>query len=176
MIQTHILFLKSSRLVFPTSSTPRPHLLPSPNKHHRHNRPNPFYHQFLEFRPGYITHMALSGPLPPNLIPLFAAQIALSTTHPIHLTPPPMSAKRNSTSPHQQTHLVHLSRKPPPFADYWREEINCENKSLLTNNTWNLVPRKPDMNILPCMYIFRMKNSPKVRLVALGSHQQPGIY
>lgn len=35
--------------------------------------------------------------------------------------------------------------------------------------------RKDDMNVLPCKYVFRVKNNgPKARLVALGCRQQYG--
>ncbi|GJZ55814.1 ribonuclease H-like domain-containing protein [Tanacetum coccineum] len=54
--------------------------------------------------------------------------------------------------------------------------------SLIKNNTWTLVPRPPDANVVRCMWLFRHKyladgtlSRYKARLVANGSTQLEGI-
>ncbi|CAL9003048.1 unnamed protein product [Prunus brigantina] len=58
------------------------------------------------------------------------------------------------------------------------DEINA----LLKNNTWTLVPPSSFQNLVGCKWVFRVKHNSygtierhKVRLVAKGFHQQPGI-
>ena len=58
------------------------------------------------------------------------------------------------------------------------EEINA----LLTNSTWELVPRSQAGNIIGCKWEYRVKKHSngsiaryKTRLVAKGFHQCPGI-
>jgi len=52
----------------------------------------------------------------------------------------------------------------------------------LENNTWELVPQTSSMNVVGCKWIFKTKyvvngsvDRYRVRLVALGNHQQAGI-
>lgn len=61
--------------------------------------------------------------------------------------------------------------------------MDVEFAALMTNNTWALVPCQPNMNVVGCKWIFRLKRNPdgtiqryKSRLVAKGFHQHPGIY
>lgn len=61
----------------------------------------------------------------------------------------------------------------------WEQAINCEINSLLLNNTWSLVRRPPNKNIVDCKWIFTIKNDAygnpskyKARLVARGFSQQ----
>jgi len=56
------------------------------------------------------------------------------------------------------------------------EEFNA----FLDNDTWELVPLTPYMNVVGCKWIFKTKFKSvieryKARLVALGNHQQAGI-
>jgi len=47
---------------------------------------------------------------------------------------------------------------------------------LIENKTFTLVERSPRMHVLPCRYVFRVKqNSPKVRIVAKGFRQIHGV-
>lgn len=56
------------------------------------------------------------------------------------------------------------------FVDLWIPAITTKHDSLLANKTGHLVPCSPEMNILPCMYIFCLKSSGrKTQFVALGS-------
>ncbi|XP_071727936.1 uncharacterized mitochondrial protein AtMg00820-like [Rutidosis leptorrhynchoides] len=57
-----------------------------------------------------------------------------------------------------------------------------EYKALVDNNTWILVPREPNMNVIRSMWIFRYKTKSdgtferyKARLVGYGRAQQVGI-
>ena len=60
--------------------------------------------------------------------------------------------------------------------DFWTPGIEKEHSCLIRNKTWTLVDRSPEMHVLPCKYVFRVKNgSPKARLVALGCRQLYGI-
>lgn len=47
----------------------------------------------------------------------------------------------------------------PRFAAVWQPALNLEHQSLLKNDTWTIVPRLSHMDVLPCMYIFRQKQS-----------------
>jgi hypothetical protein len=60
--------------------------------------------------------------------------------------------------------------------------MNLEFDALFRNSTWTLVPPTPDMNIVGCKWVFRLKrkadgsiDSHKARLVAKGFHQQPNV-
>ncbi len=60
----------------------------------------------------------------------------------------------------------------PGNADFMMPAIDKEESSIDRNKTWDLVKRTPDMNVLPCMYIFTLKDSgPKARIVAKGYRQ-----
>ena len=64
----------------------------------------------------------------------------------------------------------------------WRYAMAEEFHAFLENDTWELVPRTPSMNVVGCKWIFKTKFSSdgsvqryKARLMALGNHQQAGI-
>ncbi len=64
----------------------------------------------------------------------------------------------------------------PENLSFWTPGIDREHDCLVRNHTWNLVDYNPGMKVLPCKYVFKVKNSkPKVRLVALGCRQTYGI-
>lgn len=57
-----------------------------------------------------------------------------------------------------------------------------EYDSLLRNGMWTLVPPKPNMNIIDCKWVYKIKRDHtrsithyKDRLVSKGFHQQPQI-
>nr|GEX09980.1 ribonuclease H-like domain-containing protein [Tanacetum cinerariifolium] len=64
----------------------------------------------------------------------------------------------------------------------WQNAIQDEYNALIKNNTWTLVPRPTDANIVRCMWLFRHKylvdgtlSHYKARLVANGSTQIKGV-
>uniref|UniRef100_A0A2N9HAT5 Reverse transcriptase Ty1/copia-type domain-containing protein n=1 Tax=Fagus sylvatica TaxID=28930 RepID=A0A2N9HAT5_FAGSY len=64
----------------------------------------------------------------------------------------------------------------------WREAVNDEMDSILSNNTWVLVDLPPGSNTIGCKWVFRRKyrtdgtiQTFKVRLVAKGFRQREGI-
>jgi Reverse transcriptase (RNA-dependent DNA polymerase) len=69
-----------------------------------------------------------------------------------------------------------------PFAYEWLKALLDELQSLLENGTWELVPRRPGMKVIPCHWVFTIKSDAdgnpvrfKCRLVAGGNHQEYGI-
>ena len=68
-----------------------------------------------------------------------------------------------------------MATSPENYA-FWKPGIEKEHDCLLTNRTWSLVDCRQGMKILPCKYVFKIKdNKSKVRLVALGCRQMYGI-
>ena len=64
----------------------------------------------------------------------------------------------------------------------WERAIKDEIESLIHNNTWTLVPRPINKNIIDCKWVFAIKNDAsgnpykyKARLVARGFSQKYGI-
>ncbi|KAL9239991.1 hypothetical protein vseg_014258 [Gypsophila vaccaria] len=64
----------------------------------------------------------------------------------------------------------------------WHAAMLQQHKALLTNKTWDLVPRSATQNVIGCKWVFRLKYKPdgsldkyKARLVAKGFHQRPGL-
>ncbi|GKB02227.1 ribonuclease H-like domain-containing protein [Tanacetum coccineum] len=73
--------------------------------------------------------------------------------------------------------LFHALRDPN-----WKQAMRDEYKALIDNNTWVLVPRPPNVNIVRSMWLYKHKynadgslNRYKARLVANGRSQQQGI-
>ncbi|KAD5802911.1 hypothetical protein E3N88_14271 [Mikania micrantha] len=64
----------------------------------------------------------------------------------------------------------------------WYRAMTDEFNALIDNNTWELVPRHPNMNLIRCMWIFKHKTKSdgsleryKARLVCDGRSQQVGV-
>lgn len=63
----------------------------------------------------------------------------------------------------------------------WKEAIDDELESLHVNNTWEIVDKPDDRNIVGCKWVFKLKEAPgeevkfKARLVAKGYSQCEGI-
>jgi len=69
-----------------------------------------------------------------------------------------------------------------PDAIEWQKAIKKEFHSHLKNNTWKVVDRPPDKNVIGCRMILNNKYKPdgsierrKARLVAKGYSQRPGV-
>jgi hypothetical protein len=57
-----------------------------------------------------------------------------------------------------------------------------EYQALIKNQTWHLIPPRPDLNVIDCKWVFKLKQKAdgsidryKARLVAKGFNQQYGI-
>lgn len=64
----------------------------------------------------------------------------------------------------------------------WQAAMDDEYKSLIKNNTWTLVKRPKEHNVIKCRWVFRLKRNQngavdryKARLVAEGFSQVSGI-
>lgn len=86
--------------------------------------------------------------------------------------------------------LLNIEDDPKTFKEaissrdvaFWKEAINDEMNSLLSNNTWVLVDLPPGSRPIGCKWVFRRKyntdgtiQSFKARLVAKGFRQKEGI-
>lgn len=67
-------------------------------------------------------------------------------------------------------------------ADEWRNAMKSEIQSLKENDTWELVDRPTGKKVIPCKWVFKLKNNPdgsieryKARLVVKGYSQKKGI-
>ncbi|GKC61768.1 ribonuclease H-like domain-containing protein, partial [Tanacetum coccineum] len=84
-------------------------------------------------------------------------------------------------------HVSTISPLPKSYTDAfndpnWQNAMCDEYNALIKNNTWTLVPRRTDANVVRCMWLFRHKyladdtlSRYKARLVANGSTQLEGI-
>lgn len=60
----------------------------------------------------------------------------------------------------------------------WRDAMSKEFDALVQQRTWDLVPRPPNINLIGCKWVYRVKRKAngdidryKARLVAKGFHQ-----
>ncbi|GJS23803.1 ribonuclease H-like domain-containing protein [Tanacetum coccineum] len=88
----------------------------------------------------------------------------------------PRTPLRTYSPPHPKSPF-HALRDPN-----WKQAMCDEYKALIDNNTWVLVPRPPNVNIVRSMWLYKHKynadgslNRYKARLVANGRSQQQGI-
>ena len=65
---------------------------------------------------------------------------------------------------------------------YWKEATDCEYDSLLSNDTWDLVPLSKGKNAVGSRWVFKLKRNSdgsieryKARLVAQGYSQSEGV-
>ncbi|GJR57564.1 ribonuclease H-like domain-containing protein [Tanacetum coccineum] len=84
-------------------------------------------------------------------------------------------------------HVSSILPLPKSYSDAfndpnWQNDMSDEYNALIKNNTWTLVPRPTDTNIVRCIWLFRHKylangtlSHYKARLVANGSPQIRGI-
>ena len=64
----------------------------------------------------------------------------------------------------------------PENIDFWSPGIKREEDSLRENKTFDLVERKPGMNVVPSRYVFKVKHGkPKARICAKGFRQVHGV-
>ena len=80
-----------------------------------------------------------------------------------------------------------MSIEPTSFTQvskysHWKVAMQDEYDALMRNQTWSLVPASPQMNIVGCKWVFKVKRKAdgsidryKARLVAKGFNQQEGF-
>ncbi|KAI3787777.1 hypothetical protein L2E82_00197 [Cichorium intybus] len=110
--------------------------------------------------------------------------------------PPPPSRTIQTRSmsgiskPSRQLNL-HTNTSPEPIpktpaaalsSPAWNQAMRDEFNAIIANETWELVPRQPNMNVIRCMWIFKHKLTSdghleryKARLVCDGRSQQVGV-
>jgi len=105
-------------------------------------------------------------------------------TRPHNLRPNPkpnskfIAASFHSSTPETEPATFTVANKDPK----WRHAMSEEYSALLRNNTWTLVPRVPNSNVVDCKWVYKIKRDQtgavsryKARLVAKGFRQQHGI-
>ncbi|GJW72005.1 ribonuclease H-like domain-containing protein [Tanacetum coccineum] len=111
------------------------------------------------------------------------------TPQPTRSHPMVTRSQVGTIKPTQRLSLYTSSVSPvpkSPFVDlkdpHWRDAMSDEYNVLIKNNTWDLVPRPPSVNVVRSMWLFHHKyhtdgtlSHYKARLVANGSSQQLGI-
>uniref|UniRef100_A0A2N9HHK9 Reverse transcriptase Ty1/copia-type domain-containing protein n=1 Tax=Fagus sylvatica TaxID=28930 RepID=A0A2N9HHK9_FAGSY len=140
---------------------------------------------------------------PPPPLPFFETSSSLSVQPTSHLAPHPVvtHSKNHITKPKTSTDgsiqypipraiLVAADSTTIEPTCYtravkspeWCTTMNLEFDALLKSNTWILVSQSKARNLVGCKWVFRIKRKAdgsikrhKVRLVAKGFHQQPGI-
>ncbi|GJU48660.1 ribonuclease H-like domain-containing protein [Tanacetum coccineum] len=145
-------------------------------------------------QPAHQTHESSPLPHSPNVQP--TSNASTETTIPTHnhnnptSTHPMVTRFRVGTNRPTQRFNLYMSTISPIPKSYpiafrdpnWYRGMLDEYTALIKNNTWILVPRPPDANIVRSMWLFRHKYNAdgtlsryKARLVANGSTQLAGI-
>ncbi|GJV25719.1 ribonuclease H-like domain-containing protein [Tanacetum coccineum] len=175
--------LSSSSLAQPSHSTEAQHinstLVPTPN----------------DLTPAHLLPTNTAHHQSP-LLDLFNEQATLEATvpsnapnqNPVSTRPMVTRSQVGTFHPLQclSLHVSSVSRLPKSYRDAfndpnWQNAMQDEYNALINNKTWTLVPRPPDINIVCCMWLFRLKyladGTPsryKARLVANGSTRIEG--
>jgi len=73
--------------------------------------------------------------------------------------------------------ITHQEAMASSDADKWVEAEAAELTSIEKNRTYELVPRIPDMNVLGCKWVYRIKPGGvyKARIVVKGYLQKEGV-
>ncbi|KAJ9547776.1 LOW QUALITY PROTEIN: hypothetical protein OSB04_020319 [Centaurea solstitialis] len=141
------------------------------------------------------SHRSRQAPPPPSVappLPTTAATLVppsptppVSSTRTIHTrSMSGISKPRQPLNLHNSTSISPLPRNPLDALKNpdWNKAMTDEFRALIDNNTWELVPRTHDMNIVRSMWIFRHKTNSdgsleryKARLVCDGRSQKEGI-
>nr|GEX21163.1 ribonuclease H-like domain-containing protein [Tanacetum cinerariifolium] len=136
------------------------------------------------------THVIVDNTPPPASI--FVSQISsITNVNPnldsIHLMVTHFRVGTNRPTQHFTLHVSSVSPLPKSYKDVfndpnWLNTMSDEYNALLKNNTWTLMPRPTDANIVRYMWLFRHKYlvdgtfSPyKARLMANGTTHVEGV-
>lgn len=163
----------------PAPPSPLPPLLPSPST--QIDRSSPLAAAPM---PPQSPTSAAPIPLLPPPVPLAVLASQPSNNNSSH--PMITRSKTGSLKP-RLYQTVTSSSAPSSYSEaakhsVWREAMSAEIDALLSNGTWDLVPRFKATNIIGCKWVFRIKTKVdgsvdryKARLVAKGFHQRPGL-
>jgi len=120
-----------------------------------------------------------------NLMP--CRMITRSQTQSLKLKTPYVGIARYPLPHCFLTNHVFSDTEPSCFSEatkhcHWRDAMDIEFNTLITNGTWDLVPPTQGTSIVGSKWVFRVKCNAddsiehfKARLVTKGYHQQPGL-
>lgn len=178
IISRHVIF---DETIFPSAQTPS---TPAKNTYTflEDTETSPVFKQILH-KPMVPAH-CLSGPtIPP----------AVNQPAPVHSLPPtrhPMTTRsRDGTRKQKSVLSLHTTVSPIPNSHLqalkdpnWNPAMTVEYDALIKNETFKLVPKPPDTNIVRSMWLYKYKlvadGNPvrhKARLVANGKSQEQGL-
>ncbi|KAI3714848.1 hypothetical protein L6452_21808 [Arctium lappa] len=116
-------------------------------------------------------------PTPPHLVPQQPPR-TMRTRAMDGITKPKQLFNLNTTSIVPIPKTLHLALSTPEWYDAMQNDFSA----LIKNETWELVPRRSDMNIIRSMWLFKHKfrsdgslERYKARLVCDGRRQQVGV-
>ncbi|GKB84574.1 ribonuclease H-like domain-containing protein [Tanacetum coccineum] len=122
--------------------------------------------------------------------PIITEPTTIATTtssHTVSDTSSPASVSTTRPLQRLNLHVSTVSPLPKSYCDAfhdpnWQNAMSDEYNALIKNNTWTLMPRPTDANIIRCIWLFRHKyladgtlSRYKARLVANGSTQIEGV-
>ncbi|CAL2279421.1 unnamed protein product [Prunus armeniaca] len=117
-----------------------------------------------------------SSPMPPKFRSLDELN-RLIHGPPSHPLPQGLTASLKDPLSLEPSSYTQASKFP-----HWQEAMTEEYDALMRNQTWSLVPISPNMNIVGCKWVFRVKRKAdgtierhKARLVAKGYNQKEGF-
>jgi len=131
--------------------------------------------------------LEIKPPTPKKLSPKVKKTVTRTSTQ---VTRPPVPHYSASDQLKAQTHIIEVGDEPQTWneminssdKELWMDAAKDEMKSLEKMKTWELVPRTPDMSVVKCKWIFKIKydgngnvERHKARLVAKGFTQKHGI-
>ncbi|KAK9074412.1 hypothetical protein SSX86_007010 [Deinandra increscens subsp. villosa] len=170
----------------PAQSAPGPHSPPGPNTSPTPSPNSPTAHSHPTQPP--------TSPAPTAASPASSSTSATAPPPPSPPPPPPTRTMRTRS-------MAGISKPKIPFNlnvstfeplprnpsealanPTWYRAMTDEFTALIENNTWELVPRQPSMNVIRCIWLFKHKTKSdgsleryKARLVCDGRSQQVGI-
>ena len=157
-------------------------------------------HKSLTEPPQYSQDQStVSPPQPPDHPPIISSS-SIEISHPVHhmVTRSRTGTLRSKEFPdfklfYASKHPLHAFTgmltcvEPQTFyqailSQEWQQAMQVEYDALLVNNTWDLVPRRPDQHVIRTKWVYKIKQKTdgsidcyKARLVALGFQQVSGV-
>ena len=124
--------------------------------------------------------------LNPDFNPIFSSTSTNQNTHPMQTRSKSGITKPKSKLCYKAV-VYYTYIEPPSYkiaSQYpkWSENMDAELQALRRQKTWSLVPAPPNVNLMGCKWLFKLKlNSDgsisryKAKLVAKSIHQQAGV-